>query len=65
MFEKLNKAEVEHTSLENIANCCLVNPPTSTIWLRGMQKIINNLKGLIDTENDDIESDFQESNMLT
>jgi len=50
MFEKLNNAEIEHSSLEKISNACLTNPPTSKIWTRGMMKIINNMKGLVTTE---------------
>lgn len=65
MFEKLNNAEIEHSSLEKISNACLTNPPTSKIWTRGMMKIINNMKGLVTTEQNDIEQDFQEASMLT
>jgi hypothetical protein len=64
IFEKSNEAEIEHMNLQNIANCCFVNPPTSKTWARGLEKIITNLKALISAETTEIESNQKETELL-
>ena len=53
VYERLNAAEVEHKRLQLVANVCFKNPAKNDEWTRGLEKGIENIKGLIVAEIDD------------
>jgi hypothetical protein len=64
VYEKLNRAEIEHKRLQLVANSCFKNPARNDEWVRGLEKAIENIINLIDAEQTDIESNHEESAML-
>jgi hypothetical protein len=54
IYEKINKAEVESKRLETIISCCFKNSARNELWEKGLEKGIQNINTLIESEKAEI-----------
>lgn len=64
VYEKLNKAEIEHKRLLQVVNACFKNPAKNDDWVRSLEKAIDNMIDLTSCEKDEIESNVSEVVLL-
>lgn len=50
IYEKINKAEVESKRLDTVISSCFKNSAKNELWEKGLEKGINNLNSLIESE---------------